>query len=107
TRSLRAEVQLSVPQVGLRAEASATGSIRLKKARALVIPDSAILYGSSGPYVFVADIDRGRLLPRKIRTGLRNSTSVEVIYGLTEGDALSAGPNFLIDSESRINASHD
>ncbi|MBC7690865.1 MAG: efflux RND transporter periplasmic adaptor subunit [Methylotenera sp.] len=107
TRSLRADVQLKASVSTFRSEGSVSGSVLLEKPAALMVPESSVIYLASGPYVFVADSKKGRLIPTPVKLGLRGTNEIEVILGLKAGDLISSGPNFLLDSESRIRAAHD
>ena len=107
TRSLRAEVALSVPHSNMRTEGSVVGWLKVKRTDKLVVPEAGVVYTSTGPYVFLADQAKSALVPRKVQIGMRDQDAVEIVSGLIEGDLISSGPNFLLDSESRIRAVHD
>lgn len=54
----------------------------------LVIPKESIVYSGGHPQVFVYDADAGRAVQRRIRTGLRGETTVEVVDGLRERERI-------------------
>jgi Cu(I)/Ag(I) efflux system membrane fusion protein len=72
-------------------------------AESLAIPTEALVETGESQYVFVAR-EEGRFEPRRIRTGLRRDDRVEVLEGLTEGERVVTTANFLVDSESRLQA---
>lgn len=67
----------------------------------LLVPESAVLYSGQSRVVFL-DMGEGKLVPRKIKIGLRNGQWVEVLEGLKEGDAVVTSGNFLVAAESRL-----
>lgn len=106
TRTLRIDVGLTKSYGALRGESSVQGVVKKIIPKALSVPESAIMYGQSGTYVFIADQEQGLLIPKAVKIGAKTQAKVEVLEGLSENDVISAGPNFLVDSESRIQASH-
>lgn len=106
TRTLRVDVVLTKSYAALRGESSVQGVVKKIISKALSVPESAIMYGQSGAYVFVADTEKALLIPKAVKVGAKTQAKVEVLEGLAENDVISAGPNFLVDSESRIQASH-
>lgn len=71
---------------------------------ALAVADDAVLDSGARKVVFVYR-GEGRLEPREVTTGLRAGGLYEITSGLSEGDSVAAGANFLLDSESRLRAS--
>ncbi len=70
---------------------------------ALIVPDDAVLDSGRRKIVFVS-LGAGRLEPREVVTGDRAGGAYEIVSGLSEGDSVAVGANFLIDSESRLRA---
>lgn len=106
TRSLRADVQLARPTQGLRAEASVAGDILILRPDTLIVPDSSVLFLDQIAYVYQVNSERTRLIPKQVQVGVKGEHQIEILSGLSEGDLISSGPNFLIDSESRIQSVH-
>jgi Cu(I)/Ag(I) efflux system membrane fusion protein len=81
-------------------------SVELKTAApaGLSIPASAILDSGLLKRVFV-QISDGYFTPREVQLGRRFDSSVEVVQGLSEGEQVASAGTFLIDSESRLEAS--
>jgi Cu(I)/Ag(I) efflux system membrane fusion protein len=83
-----------------------SGTILVRKKQVLAVPEAAVLHTGEHDLVFVSD-GHGRFSPREVRVGMRGQGAVEIREGLKEGEMVSAGSNFLIDSESRIQGSYD
>jgi Cu(I)/Ag(I) efflux system membrane fusion protein len=74
------------------------------KARlALQVPDEAVLDSGTRKVVYVA-LGEGRLQPREVKVGDRAGGVTEVLSGVSEGERVVLGANFLVDSESRLKA---
>ncbi|HAU94218.1 MAG TPA: hypothetical protein DCW59_17860, partial [Alteromonas sp.] len=71
--------------------------------RRLSIPSDAILKSKDGDFVVVA-LGQGRFEPRRILSGLKYKGRTEVLEGLSEGDEIVVSGQFLIDSESAVDA---
>jgi membrane fusion protein, copper/silver efflux system len=69
----------------------------------LVVPESAVLDSGRRQVVFVASAD-GRLVPRDVKVGSRFDDHVEVREGLSAGERVVTSANFLVDSESKLQA---
>ncbi len=105
TRTLRVDVALDRPHPQLRPESTVQAIVRRKLDGVIAIPREAVMPGAGGAqYAFVADEKNGKLIPKKIVLGAAGRDWVEVKEGLAEGEKISSGPNFLFDSESRIQA---
>jgi Cu(I)/Ag(I) efflux system membrane fusion protein len=69
----------------------------------LSVPVSAVLDNGSRRIVLV-EKGEGRFEPREIELGARGDGFVEVKRGLVKGESVVTSANFLIDSESNLNA---
>ncbi len=74
-----------------------------KSDQVLAIPASAII-DSGNRQVAIVQVDEGRFKPTEIRVGRKGAGYVEILSGLTEGDAIVTRANFLIDAESNLQA---
>jgi len=70
----------------------------------LVVPDSAVLWSGERKIVFVQRSD-GVFDPREVTTGVKVPGYYEIKQGLSAGDKVVTGANFLLDSESKLKAS--
>ena len=68
---------------------------------ALAVPESAVLSTGERMLVFVAKGD-GVFEPREVTTGAKIRNYYEIKAGLSAGEKVATGANFLLDSESTI-----
>jgi Cu(I)/Ag(I) efflux system membrane fusion protein len=103
TRSAVIRVQLDNTDGTLRPDMFATMALQVDLGERMVVPEQAVIYSGDQRIVFV-DKGNGRLLPVKIKTGLRNADMIVVLDGLVEGDIIVTSGNFLIAAESKLKA---
>ena len=103
TRSATIRIQLDNADGLLRPGLFATLSLQIDFGQRMVVPEQAVIYSGEQRIVFV-DKGQGRLLPVKIKTGVRNDDMIEVLDGLVYGDIIVASGNFLIAAESKLKA---
>ncbi len=72
--------------------------------KVLVIPRDALLDTGKSTYVFVVEAD-GRFVPQMVSLGDDDGDLISVLSGVAVGDRVVSGATFLIDSESRLQAS--
>ncbi len=102
TRTIRVDgVVTSGSKSNLRTEASVVGKLKIKHAGILSVPEEAVLHTGSRDLVYVSN-SKGGFSPREVTLGIKANGRYEVKSGVTLGEKVSAGPNFLLDSESRI-----
>ena len=70
----------------------------------ITVPREAVMDTGLRKIVFVQK-DEGSFEPREIQTGLESDDGYQVISGLKEGERIVVSGNFLLDSESRVQAS--
>jgi Cu(I)/Ag(I) efflux system membrane fusion protein len=92
--------------LGLKAEASLVGSLHVKIPDVLSIPENAVVRTGDHTIVYLSD-GKGGFAPRIVKLGVKADGRFEVKSGLVDGEKISSGPNFLFDSESRIEFSDD
>jgi len=73
------------------------------KAKALAVPDSAVLDSGTRQIVLVQR-GEGLFEPRPVKLGMRADGHVEVLDGIQAGENVVVSANFLIDSESNLRA---
>lgn len=101
TRTARVRMTLPNPDGELRPDRYARMNLQIDLGKRLLVPEQAVIYAGDKRVVFV-DSGEGRLQPKKIKTGLRNSDAIEVLEGLAEGDKIVTSGNFLIAAESKL-----
>ncbi|HXZ25243.1 MAG TPA: efflux RND transporter periplasmic adaptor subunit [Nitrospiria bacterium] len=70
----------------------------------LAVPQDALIRTESEDRVIVA-LGEGRFKPVRVRAGIETGDQVEILSGLKEGDKVVVAAQFLIDSESNLQAS--
>ena len=104
TRTLR--VKIEVPNPGGRFRAGMFGTVRFHPTAArqvLVVPTQAILR-TGQRNVLIIDLGDGSFAPREVETGHEGGGFVEILEGVSEGDRIVTSSQFLIDSESSLQA---
>lgn len=101
TRTARARMTLPNPDGELRPDRYARMNLQIDLGKRLLVPEQAVIYAGEKRVVF-KDLGAGRLQPKKIKTGLRNADSIEVLEGLADGDKIVTSGNFLIAAESKL-----
>jgi Cu(I)/Ag(I) efflux system membrane fusion protein/cobalt-zinc-cadmium efflux system membrane fusion protein len=77
--------------------------LKVPLGKQLVIPASGVLQSGTREIVFVSRGD-GYLEPREVQLGARAGDHFLVLKGLKEGEQIVTSANFLIDSESQLQA---
>ncbi len=103
TRTVKARVVIPNPKGLLKPGMFVRVSLAGKGKDALAIPRSALIQTGERQMAFVEQ-SPGVYAPREVVTGAAGKDYVEVISGLSAGEAVVTSANFLIDSESRIGA---
>lgn len=91
---------------GLIAETTFRGEIEISLKARVGISESSVLHTGNGDLVYLFK-EGNRLEPKTVKLGLKTNGFYEVIEGLSPGDFISSGPNFLIDSEAKIRGTND
>jgi len=104
TRTGKVRFELAnTPDWKLKPAMYATTELTVELGEKLVIPESAVLDSGVRQIVFV-DKGQGRFAPQEVQLGDRVDHYVEVRGGLTAGERVVTSGNFLIDSESKLQA---
>lgn len=83
------------------------GEIRSTEKAQLAIPEQAVLHTGTRDLIYLITEDK-KLKPVSVTLGSKaEGEEYQVLLGLKEGDVISSGPNFLIDSEAKIRGLHD
>ncbi len=106
TRTLRARITLANPdealllnmfvEVGITANAT--------KQSVLTVPRDAVIITGERETV-IKSLGKGHFQPVEVKTGRRGEGNVEILSGLQQGDEIVVSGQFLIDSESSLQAS--
>ncbi|HCR16759.1 MAG TPA: efflux RND transporter periplasmic adaptor subunit, partial [Candidatus Latescibacteria bacterium] len=104
TRTVKVRMVFPNPEIKLKPGMYANVRIKPLVSRdALVVPSQALIR-SGERNVVIVDLGEGRFMPREVRIGVQAEGVYEVLDGLREGEAIVTSAQFLIDSESNLNA---
>lgn len=105
TRTARVRIVIPNQDGALRAAMYANVQIEAASGggAVLAVPSSAVIDNGVRQVVLV-DRGEGRFEPRRVQLGAHGNDWVQVIDGVTAGDKVVVGANFLIDAESNLRA---
>src|SRR5947209_7411691 len=103
TRTVRARLACSNSDLKLTPGMFLNVALKVPMGKKLVIPTSGVLQSGTRQIVFVNRGD-GYLEPREVELGARAGDDFVVLKGLKEGEEIVTSANFLIDSESQLQA---
>ncbi len=103
SRTAKARILVPKARARIRPETYVNVSIRSPLGTQTTIPFDAILETGTQDWVFVKKGD-GKLEPRLITIKYRAGDEIAVGSGVEPGDSIATSANFLIDSESRLQA---
>src|SRR6266481_4768399 len=100
-----ARVRLIFPNPGLKLTPGmfVNAVLQVRAGMQLVIPASGVLQSGTRQVVFLNRGD-GYLEPREVELGARAGENFVILKGLKEGEEIVTSANFLIDSESQLQA---
>lgn len=103
TRTARVRLEIQNPDLRLKPGMFVNVDLQFSLGRHLVVPASAVLQTGTRQLAFL-DLGGGRLQPRDVVTGPRAGDSLIIVKGLEAGQRIVTSANFLIDSESQLQA---
>lgn len=103
TRTLRVRLSVPNPNLLLKLGMFVNAKLRSPLGRQLLVPASAVVQSGSRQLVFVSR-GQGTFDPREVQLGTHTNDGFVVLKGLQAGDVVAASANFLIDSESQLQA---
>ena len=103
TRTARVRLVFANPGLKLKPGMYVNISIEVPLGRQLVVPASAVLQTGTRAIVFV-NRGGGYLEPRQVELGPQGGDVYAVLSGLKSGEQIITSANFLIDSESQLQA---
>lgn len=106
SRTIRVIGTLSQAPKRFVLEGSFEAEIQAKEKRQIAVPEDAVLHTGKGSLVYLFTSEN-KLKPIPVTLGKKASSGeYQILSGLNEGDVISTGPNFLIDSEAKIRGGH-
>jgi Cu(I)/Ag(I) efflux system membrane fusion protein/cobalt-zinc-cadmium efflux system membrane fusion protein len=103
TRTAKVRVVFPNPGLELKPGMFVSVTLRIPMGQQLVIPASGVLQSGMRQIAFVDRAD-GYVEPREVELGARAGDDFIVLKGLKAGDQIVTSANFLIDSESQLQA---
>jgi Cu(I)/Ag(I) efflux system membrane fusion protein/cobalt-zinc-cadmium efflux system membrane fusion protein len=103
TRTARVRCSFTNPERLLKIGMYVAVAITPHLGRGLVIPDTGVFRTGTHNVVFI-DRGDGYLTPKEVELGPHLERSFEVLKGLRAGERIVSSANFLIDSESQLQA---
>ena len=103
TRTSRVRLVLANSKLTLTPGMFVNVNLQVPLGEQLVIPASGVLQSGTRQIVFV-DRGAGYLEPRQVQLGQRAGDEYIVVSGLKAGERIVASANFLVDSESQLQA---
>ena len=108
TQTLAGYVEVENLDGRLRPKMYATIEFRLAGARdALVVPAQSVLRSGNDRNVVIVDAGDGVFVPREVDLGMESEGRIQVVDGLDEGERVVTSSQFLLDSESNLQAAVD
>jgi Cu(I)/Ag(I) efflux system membrane fusion protein/cobalt-zinc-cadmium efflux system membrane fusion protein len=103
TRTVRARLDIANPDLKLKPGMYVNVELKSSLGRQLVVPASAVLESGTRQVVFV-DRGDGKLEPKDVVAGPRTGDELVIRKGLSAHERIVTSANFLIDSESQLQA---
>ena len=103
TRTVNVRLAIGNPSLKLKPGMFVNVDLKTSLGRQLVVPTSAVLQSGTRQLAFLYSGD-GRIEPKEITLGPRAGDNVVVMKGLAAGQKVVTSANFLIDSESQLQA---
>lgn len=103
TRTAKVRVVFSNPDLRLKPGMFVNVALKVPMGNQIVIPTTGVLQSGSSEIAFVQRGD-GYIEPREVQLGPRVGDDFIVLKGLKAGEQIVTSANFLIDSESQLQA---
>jgi membrane fusion protein, copper/silver efflux system len=103
TRTVRVRLVLPNPELKLKPGMYVNVVLKVPFGRQLVVPASAVFQSGAKQLVFI-NRGEGTLEPREVVTGARVGDEFIITSGLKANESIVTSANFLIDSESQLQA---
>ena len=104
TRTVKARLEFANPGNELKPDMYADVVIGGSRGNGIAVPESAVIATGERNIVFVAK-GNGVFEPREVTLGVRVRNLYEIKQGISEGERVVTGANFLLDSESKLKSS--
>lgn len=106
SRTVRVTVSLSSRPQRLVVDGAIYGEIKTEAKNQIAVPEDAVLRAGTRDLVYIYTAEN-EIRPQPVVLGARSGSFYQIFSGLKEGDEISTGANFLLDSEAKIRGSSD
>ncbi len=103
TRSLKVRCFVDNPENKLKLDMYVNVKIEYDLGEKLAVPEEAVMHTGTRDIVFITD-PNGYFQSRDVTLGTKVGGYYEVLAGLSPGEEVVTSGNFLVDSESKLNA---
>jgi Cu(I)/Ag(I) efflux system membrane fusion protein len=103
TRTVKARIEFPNPQATLKPEMYGDVLIHGSRGYGVAVPDDAVISTGERNVIFVAK-GGGLFEPREVTVGVKVRNLYEIKRGVSAGEQVVTGANFLLDSESKLKA---
>ena len=103
TRTLKVRALVDNPENKLKLEMFVNVVIKYDLGDKIAVPEEAVMHAGTRDIVFVTGAN-GHFESRVVKLGNKAGDYYEVLEGLAENEEVATSGNFLIDSESKLNA---
>jgi Cu(I)/Ag(I) efflux system membrane fusion protein len=103
SRTLKVRIELANTSGSLKPDMYAEVILGGSLGRGVAVPDSAVMGTGEREIVFIAK-GGGHFEPREVKTGVKVRGYYEIKKGVSAGEQVVTGANFLLDSESKLKA---
>ncbi|MGK0270238.1 MAG: Cu(I)/Ag(I) efflux system membrane fusion protein [Cocleimonas sp.] len=104
TRTLKVRLKIDTPEQQLKPNMFADVTLLTESKKALTVPTESIIYYENSTRL-VKVVSENRYQPIEVKLGIKSEGHVEILEGLDEGDDILVSGQFMIDSESNLQAS--
>jgi RND family efflux transporter MFP subunit len=103
SRTLKVRLEMDNPEYTIRPDMFVDVEVPVGFPPTLLVPREAVMNTGLKKTVFL-DRGEGNFEPREVETGAGFKDRIEIVKGLAPGDRVVTSGNFLVDSESRMQA---
>jgi Cu(I)/Ag(I) efflux system membrane fusion protein len=101
---LKVRLKIDTPEQLLKPNMFADVTLFTNDKQALTVPSEAIIYYENSPRV-VKVVAENKYQPVEVKIGMKSNGRVEIVEGIDNGDDILVSGQFMIDSESNLQAS--
>ena len=104
TRTLKVRLTINTPKQLLKPNMFADVTLFTNDKKALTVPSESIIYYENSPRL-VKVVAKNKYQPIEVKIGMKSNGQVEILEGIEDGDEILVSGQFMIDSESNLQAS--